>query len=553
MHNFYLRLRLHVSTTLLCFFMYNVVIAQSELPCGNLEAIDVSEFELDRIEQPCFDLEEIIGYCIPVYLRVNFHLFVNDDCTGAFDPNHITSALPQEAAFYEATQPGNRGIPERMIYEMNQRLINNQPQKLDNGEYAESAPCVPLRFVLGNVKIHCNYAYRDAGNFGNFFTSAEAAFGQQEKDGINVYYVKPDGDYSGAAHPSTSGVLIGYPDAGLTLHEIGHALNLNHSFPESAVDCPDEMPDGGEGVNWDKNCDGDIADYQEADWPCGELLPSINGWCTGENLACPDPKPAPPPVFGSPCCDPNNVYNNVMGYNPSKNALTACQVEIMLDFLNTNGLVSCDYIVQIGGSCPPPAPVLSIIPLELSVEDCSFCLQGSASMNDDHHKLEVYELINNSYTLVQSTSWIQGPAGKFCLPALGAQVYGVSPLKSETQYKAILYVKNGCDAVENAELEFSTPDFNCQPPQQGPRVKLVPNPATGGTVTAELSLPGKSPVWLTSTYLGGGGGSNLLYQSSEQNDGDTFVNFDVTSWPTGIHSISFISSYGVVNESFVKQ
>jgi len=46
---------------------------------------------------------------------------------------------------------------------------------------------------------------------------------------------------------------------------------------------------------------------------------------------------------------------------------------------------------------------------------------------------------------------------------------------------------------------------------------------------------------------------SLLYQSSEQADGDSYVNFDVTSWPAGIHSISFISTYGVVNESFVKQ
>lgn len=72
-------------------------------------------------------------------------------------------------------------------------------------------------------------------------------------------------------------------------------------------------------------------------------------------------------------------------------------------------------------------------------------------------------------------------------------------------------------------------------------------------VTAELSLPDKSPVWLTSTYFGGGGGSTLLYQNSEQINGDSFVNFDVTSWPAGTHSISLISSYGIVNELFIKQ
>lgn len=521
MQNFYKFLRPHLFTALLCFFVHNSLTAQIELPCGNTEPIDTSESYPSRPGQPCFDLEDVISNCTPVYLRVNFHLFVDDDCTGAFDPNHITSALSQEAAFFEAGQTGNYGIPERMIYEMNQLVINNQPQKLANGQYASSAPCVPLRFVLGDVNLHCNYAFRFQGSFSNFFISADTSFGQYEKPGINVYYSRPNGGHSGQAFLPTAGVLIGYPDASLILHEIGHCMNLNHSFPENTLDCPEEMPEEGEGVSWDKNCDGDFFDQREGDWPCWTVIHPDSAWCTGTNLSCPDPKPIPPPSYYSPCCDADNVYNNVMGYNDSQNALTTCQIERMLAFLNTSNYVSCDFIIQIGGECPPPSPILSLIPLELSTEDCSFCLQGGASMNDEYHKLEVYEFINNSYTLVQSTNWIQGPAGKFCLPASNAQVYGVPPLMPNTQYKAVLYVKNICDVIENAEIEFSTPTFNCPTPQHT-RLRLVPNPGIGSIVTAELTIPSKGPVWLTSTYLGGGGGSSLLYQSSEQIGGGFF-------------------------------
>ena len=549
MQNFSTFLRPHVFTTLLYFSVYNFLAAQIELPCGNTESVDTSELNNSRPGQPCFDIEDVINNCTPVYLRVNFHLFVDDDCTGAFDPNHITSALPQEAAFFEAGQPGNRGIPERMIYEMNQLVINNQPQKLANGQYASSAPCVPLRFVLGDVNLHCNYAFRFQGSFSNFFISADTSFGQYEKPGINVYYSRPNGGHSGQAFLPTAGVLVGYPDASLILHEIGHCLGLNHTFPGNIDNCSDTP---NEGVDWDKNCDRDFSESKETDWPCWEVMHPDSAWCTGTNQSCPNPKPTPPPSFYSPCCDPDNVFNNVMGYNDSQNALTACQIERMLAFLNTSNYVSCDFIAQTGEACPPPAPVLSIIPLELSTGDCSFCLQGAASMNDDYHKLEVYEFVNNSYTSVQSAGWIQGPAGKFCLPASNAQVYGVPPLMPNTQYKAVLYVKNGCGVVENAEFEFTTPAFNCPTPQHT-RLRLVPNPGTGGMVTAELSLPDKSPVWLTSTYFGGGGGSTLLYQNSEQINGDSFVNFDVTSWPAGTHSISLISSYGIVNELFIKQ
>lgn len=264
MQNLSTFLRPHVFSTLFCFFMHNSLTAQMEIPCGNIEAIDTSELNYSRPGQPCFDLDDVISNCTPIYLRVNFHLFVGDDCTGAFDPNHITSALPQEAAFYEASQPGNRGIPERMIYEMNQLVINNHPQKLENGEYDSLAPCVPLRFVLGDVNIHCDYAFRSQGNFSNFFLTADTSFSQYEKPGINVYYVKPDGNFSGQGDITTSGVLIGYPDASLTLHEIGHCLNLFHTFL-GADGCPDTP---GEGVDWDRNCDGDTQDNNERDWPC---------------------------------------------------------------------------------------------------------------------------------------------------------------------------------------------------------------------------------------------------------------------------------------------
>ena len=50
---------------------------------------------------PCFNVDSIYENCIPVYLNVNIHFFVNDDCTG-------NVSLPQDGT--KVTQEGATGL-----------------------------------------------------------------------------------------------------------------------------------------------------------------------------------------------------------------------------------------------------------------------------------------------------------------------------------------------------------------------------------------------------------------------------------------------------------
>lgn len=516
--------------------MNSTVMAQVDYECAIDESSSPSA-PPPSTNPPCFDVEDVIANCTPVYLRVNFHFFVDDDCTGSFDINNIEANLSQEAAYAESSQPFGHGIAERMIYEMNQRFINNQPQKLENGTYAPDAPCIPLRFVLGDVQIHCDFSFRTQKSWNEFHQK----YGQFAPPGINVYYSKHASGASGQGQFYGPGILIGAPDAGLILHEIGHNLSLVHTFPGD--DCDDTPQDG---VDWDKNCDGDLNDSKEYSWPCWEVLPSSNEWCNG--IMC-----NPNYVVTSPCCNPDNVYNNFMSYNSLKNAITSCQIKNMMTALSTH--YPCDYVAQIGGECPPPVAILKATPLDLTEGDCSFCLQGGASMNDDTYNLDVYSISKTSgnLNLFYSTGWTQGPVGAFCFSAIQGLPSGQAPIQPGTNYKAVLTVKNSCGVEHFTDYLFQTPDLGCTTDPESPVGfrAMNPNPASN-VVETTFELPGRSPVWLTVNSVYQPAGPTLLYHSNDQNEGESTVSFNVSNWTPGVYSIRLISNYGVVSQTLVK-
>ncbi len=478
---------------------------------------------------PCFDVQEVIANCTPVYVRLNFHLFVNDNCTGSFDVNNIAADWPQEGAYAEDNQRFNHGIAERMVYEINQLLENNHPQKLPGGMYATTAPCVPLRFALGAVLVHCDKKFRDQQSWRDY----ENKYGKYAPPGINIYYSRHTGGASGEAETFGPGILIGYPSATLILHEIGHALSLAHTFSgDGCADTPDD------GFNWDKNCDGDFYDMKESRWPCGELLPAGSDWCSGVKCQI------------SPCCDSNNIYNNFMGYNPSQNAITACQIEKMMTTLSTR--YPCEYFVQIGGDCPPPEPILGTLPLELTATDCFFCLQGAASINDDAYQLSIQAIGNPLDTVpFYRTEWQGGPVGKFCFYTLQNATQTLHPIQANTQYQAILTVKNTCEKTAETIYSFTTPDFQCHE-MAGQLPHIAPNPARD-SVMMSLEVPAKGPVCVIANGLANQEAPRILWQEPNQKAGPFALEFSVSSWLPGIYSIRFISDSGSIEQGFIKQ
>lgn len=488
----------------------------------------------------CFNVDSIITDCTPVYVKANFHFFLNDDCGGSLDPNPGNTGefwLSDWAYEWPGSAEGY-GHAERVIREMNDLMENNQVQAHSG---ATEAPCVPLRFVLGDVLFHCVNDDRVFGT--NFdFTHYNEEYGSNAPPGMNIYYVWRTDGASGEGNTYGLGLQIASLWSNLTLHEFGHNFTLDHTFVFNGNDGCSDTPNESFPGWWDRDCDG-LSDYNEQNWPCWETLPATDPWCTG--------KLCNGTIQYSPCCDEANIYNNFMGYNGSQNAITACQIRRMLTALGKN--FPCDIIAQVGGECPPPSPVLGVLPLDLVTEDCSFCLQGNASMNDEDYKLQIFELpVNSTPILFHSTGWEEGPAGKFCFSGAHGFLYG---MKSNTNYQAVLTVKNACDVEKSVTIEFETPDFDCSEPNDpngGHALQINPNPGSS-QITATITLQERSPIWLMATPTSYAGQSQMLHQSVNQNEGASSVNFSVASWSAGVYSIRLVSSYGIINQQFIKQ
>jgi Pregnancy-associated plasma protein-A len=482
---------------------------------------------------PCFDVNTIIAECTPVYLRVNFHLFVRDNCTGSFDINNYNS-VPQEAAYFEANQPFQHGIPERVITEMNELVANNKAQMLPGCACATTIPCVPLRFVLGDVQVHCDETFRDQQSWNTY----QNTYGQFTETGINVYYSKhPDPRVSGQGELDGEGVMITSPWAQLLLHEIGHNLSLNHTFGDDG--CTDTPL---EGVAWDRNCSGTNVGQFETNWPCWELIPPTDPWCLGTQ--CPLL-----PENKSPCCDPCNIYNNVMGYNHSQHSLTACQINRMLTRLANN--YTCDYIAQIGGDCPPPAAVLDILPIEFSETDCRICLQGGASMNDDSYKLEYFDYTGQ---LVYSSGWRNEKVGKFCVGVRSGSAPHLFNLLPNHDYTAVLTVKSECGTEDSKILEFKTPNPKCEkhPGDEVEEFKINPNPSKD-VFTISFQMLHSSPITVLASNLSQIEPNKILFQSENQLEGEVTLPLDASNWTVGLYDIQLISNNGIIHKTFTKQ
>ncbi|MBK7469082.1 MAG: hypothetical protein IPJ43_21135 [Saprospiraceae bacterium] len=92
--------------------------AQQQSECTSV-LIDSSSSAVAVNNPPCLNVDSIFENCIPVYIKVNFHFFVNQDCKGTVTvPGYGTQATQSEAA----------GWASYMIWEANNVLANNQPQ-----------------------------------------------------------------------------------------------------------------------------------------------------------------------------------------------------------------------------------------------------------------------------------------------------------------------------------------------------------------------------------------------------------------------------------------
>lgn len=417
----------------------------------------------------CFDVDEVMALCTPIYLRINVHYFVPDNCEGQIQQTGF-----QQAEVYAKT--------EKMIQLLNNEIKHNQPQR--KIEHVDP-PCLPFRFVLTGVYVHC-----ESNAVAEFSTiELNQRYGVNQNGAINFYVAGfPQGATGvGYNYEKTGSASSFDPNIWWTLgnlyHELGHIFGLGHSFAQNDF-CDDTAPLV---FTWDKNCNGIIdvvpqnPKLTERGIMCWNVLkkgtkPGEPGYadenCNGVN-DCEEVLPC----VESPCCQEQNVDNNVMSYSAAKNAITKCQLKIMLNNINS---LKCDVIEKIGG-CPPTKAFISKRPMDVANENqCHECLDLSASWDETSYQLEIYELTPSGNQLVYHSGLKTEQAIKFCyktnpsLPGSGAL------LKPNTQYRAILFTYNECS---NSEMtyDFSTDLGNCGP-LTFETLDVDPNPVNGNVV-----------------------------------------------------------------------
>ncbi|MBK9220611.1 MAG: hypothetical protein IPO78_13130 [Saprospiraceae bacterium] len=476
---------------------------------------------------PCFNVDSIYENCIPVYLNVNIHFFVNDDCTG-------NVSLPQDGT--KVTQEGATGWANYMLYIANEELAHNTAQLNPKGYNtpSQAAHCNPVRWFLSGVYFHCDNTNKFNGYDLNLLRNKYAVNPNSE---LNVFIASYNHSHgSGVAFLGGSISSINRFDWGILNHELAHNLVLYHSFENDGCDDTPMLT-----FNWDKNCDGTIG-TDEMNLKCFGLEPPNSPNCNLEP-ACPN----------YPCCDSGWINNNIMGYNNPNGAWSACQIAKVLGHISR---YKCEFIAQIGGNCPPLSSFITRLPKDLiKPKHCTYCFDIGASTGYNKYKIEIYDNINpTNPILIKTTHWLSGLAQKYCITG-NLQSGWQDDMQSNHPYLIKLIVKNDCSENEKSE-PFSLPIRDCtitgDHPNNELKFAISPNPATDNlTIQYELNEESQVKILLTHQLF-----NNFNYTVSPscfQSQGEYTINIPLQSVYPGINVILFMVNDKIYTSSFIKQ
>gem|GEM_PF-1328551 len=348
--------------------------ANAQTPFEEYDFCGTTEESIPDYEEPT-TANMPLGCQTLIYVRVNV-TFIQDGSGGdSFTPTGNGSAtLPSDYT-------GN-DFAEDLVNRMNEYLANNLPMNACNGWLyympeanalfgtaaltppagwmpPQAAPQVPFRLLLSSVNYVANQAYFD--NATNTLLGTLGA-----NNALNIanqieIFVHPNGESGGVAFST------GYPRvlvknarnlfgcntyfSEITLHELGHAFGLRHTFyrytcpsgdaagnacplfddNQNICDIPYDLNVSGSYTDdWNANCESPISlqnQYSDAlastpvAAPCGAGL-----WLT---------QPAGVPYWRwQPCNEPEEIDNNTMNYLaglPFAHAFTQEQIGIMMN------------------------------------------------------------------------------------------------------------------------------------------------------------------------------------------------------------------------------
>lgn len=476
-------------------------------------------------------IDSIKESCALIYLPVNLHFFLEDDCSEGIQPANldgITYVSPCEAD----------DIAGEIIDALNysHQYMSDNPLGYNeqwNGQHWNapvSGPvCIPFRFVLVGVHIHCDSEIR---NKQNEHISDYAQFDVDPSSTFNIYIADVNLAGQAGANGYTaygSGRTIVEtiePDeiGNLLSHEFSHMLGLKHAFDDD--NCNDtwgeELADHLNAYH-DLNCNG-IRDSGEGIKTC---------WSNDNDPYCIDPQACD----YHPCCQWEWQDNNVMTYsswasNHEYSAYTDCQITRALIGLGSfhNGKIQA-----VDPTCLPATSVISKNPVENRL------LFTSASRNYDEYKIDI---LSTSGSLIKTTGWRTGMTTRYRLSDDPSLTPGMT-------YVARLHVSSSCGSMDDSEVLFVQPSATLSPtpgecemtePYIPPlELALSPNPIESGQLTVSFELPYSSTVQIYRIPVLNPGASQLEYNSSQALSGPQQVQLNSGQWASGVYGIYIIA------------
>ena len=495
----------NVTVLLLLIFFFGSLImkAQSLNPseCGMPAPTSPPVPVLDK--NHCFNVDLVQQTCTKLWVRINVHFFLDDNCEGTLDPL------------------GEEDIPIEDAYEVAEDLINRANGQLENlrqqwvqiplWNITEAKPvqCNPIRYALSGVYVHCNtQALNTSGSDPAWFRENYGVNINTEFNAFAVEWIdiQPNGPSANGQADTWGGKAFTFENfyRNVFNHEMGHVFNLYHTF--DVDDFVDDTPNVRYKIDY--NCDGDTDDDWTSSGGLSELVIHSGLWCHPDDVNCDYMLAGIGPIgydgdgvidYQDPCdanliasgclpepgCSWDYYSNNIMhygGYADCCGAFTEGQITRMLEYLSTPQ--GCGYKEVITDDiCLPPMANIHILPTEYaSVEDdCAFCFHTETSIHDATFQLEFF---NPSGTLHYTTTWQDGPTRGYCI---SRSIKYADEYKrgfiAGVEYTAVLTVENDCGEQASESITFTLPDlgtkncFEIPVPDLDIKIEMIyPNP-----------------------------------------------------------------------------